>query len=167
MPMTRIEFLTDLCAFMAEAVSGMLLPVKPTKEDREPEDRAAEVYKMRLPNKKSYQDKAPYIINQIVASRDFQYPGELPEAACTVRTIFCVYSEDEMEGALYLLNLMERVRQPILRDQIISDLYQIDMDEGLKDGIYTEQPAPFFIGEMASVWHIPTTEREVPNCPNL
>jgi hypothetical protein len=159
--MTTNEFLDDLCAFMKEATKNLRLPVRPTKEVREPIARAPEVYKMRLPDAKSYQDKAPYLINRVVLIEDHQNPGQRGKATCTVCTSFCVYSDDEMQGALYLLNVIEDVRQAILREQLISNLYQVVMDEGIQSAIYDNQPAPFFIGEMVSVWTIPTIEREV------
>ena len=159
--MTANEFLDDLGAFMKAATKNLRLPVHPTKENKKPEDRAPEVYKMRLPDKKSYQDKAPYLFNRIVLIEDHQHPGERGECKCTVCTSFCVYCDDEMQGALHLLNLMEDVRQEILRTQVISNMYQIDMDEGMQFAIYDNQPVPFFIGEAVSVWKIPTIEREV------
>ena len=146
---------------MKEATKTLRLPVQPTKETREPAPRAPDVYKMRLPDAKSYTRKAPYIINQIVLLEDHQLPGSRGEAKCTVRSNFCVFCDDEMQGALHLLNVMEDVRQEILREQVISNLYQIDMEEGMQFAIYDDQPCPFYIGEMVSVWKIPTIEREV------
>ena len=157
------EFLDDLCAFTEEATKNLRLPVKPTKDNREPADKAPAVYKMRLPNAKSYQEKAPYIIHQIVTFKDYQHTGQRTYANCVVRTVFCVYCEDEMDGALHLLNVIEDVRQAWLRKRVISDLYQLEMDEDPPEGmIYDQQPVPFFISEMLSVWKIPTIEREVP-----
>lgn len=159
--MTTNEFLEDLCVFMKEATKTLRLPVRPTKENREPKARAPEVYKMRMPDAKSYQDKAPYLFNRVVLIEDRQYPGQRGDARCTVCTSFCVYCDDEMQGALHLLNVMEDVRQAILREQVISNLYQIDLEEGMQFAIYDNQPVPFFIGELVSVWKIPTIEREV------
>ena len=163
--MTANEFLDDLCAFMREATKTLWLPVQPTKENREPENRAPAVYKMRLPDEKSYKDQAPYLINQILTIEDHQYPGQRGEARCTVRTNFCIFCADEMQGALHLLNVIEDVRQAILREQIVAKLYQVDLEEGIDSVIYDKTPIPFFIGEMVSVWKIPTIEREVPKWP--
>lgn len=159
--MTANEFLDDLCAFMKDATKNLRLPVRPTKENREPKDRAPEVYKMRLPDAKSYQDKAPYLYNRVVLIEDHQTPGEIPECKCTVCTSFCVYCDDETQGALHLLNVMEDIRQEILRKHVIANRYQIDLNEGIQFAIYDNQPVPFFIGEAVSVWKIPTIEREV------
>lgn len=163
--MTTNEFLDDLGTFMQEATKNLRLPVRPTKENREPEGRAPTVYKMRLPDAKSYQDKAPYLFNRVVLIEDHQHPGQRGEATCTICTSFCVYCDDEMQGALHLLNFIEDVRQAILREQVISNLYQIVMDDGIQTAIYDNQPVPFFIGEMVTVWKIPTIEREVLRWP--
>ena len=106
--MTAIELLFQLKLFTEDAVSELLLPVRMQKDDDEPPPpRPADVYLMRLPDSKAATKKAPYIIHQVITGSDSQQEGERERGIAAVRTIFCVYSEDEQAGGMLLLNLME------------------------------------------------------------
>lgn len=63
-----------------------------------------------------------------------------------------------------LLNLMERLRISLLRDPLIHDggQFQLDLQTGLETMVYPDDTAPYFIGEMASTWIMPRIKREVP-----
>ncbi len=160
--MTKNILLDRLRDFTLDATRDIIMPVKRQKEDKEdPEPRAADVYRMRLPDSKSATKKAPYVLHQIITGKDIQPDGRLESASVTVRTIFCVYSDDEQEGGLMLLNLMERFRIKLLREVIIGDQFQLDLESGLESLIYPDDTAPFFAGEMVSVWKMPSVEREV------
>ena len=122
--MTAIELLFQLKLFTEDAVSELLLPVRMQKDDDEPPPpRPADVYLMRLPDSKAATKKAPYIIHQVITGSDSQQEGERERGIAAVRTIFCVYSEDEQAGGMLLLNLMERLRIALLRQVVIGDQF--------------------------------------------
>lgn len=160
--MTKNILLDRLRDFTLDATSDIIMPVKRQKDDKEdPKPRAADVYRMRLPDSKSATKKAPYIIHQIITGKDVQPTGDLEQASATVRSIFCVYNDDEQEGGLMLLNLMERLRIELLKKVVIGDQFQLDLESGLESLVYPDETAPFFAGEMVSVWKLPAIEREV------
>lgn len=159
--MTKNILLEQLRDFTRIATEDIIMPIKMQKGDAKQEYRAADVYLMRLPDGKSATKKAPYIIHQIITGKDSQAVGERESASATVRTIFCVYNDDEQEGGLMLLNLMERLRVALLREVVIGDQYQLDLEASLESLIYPDDTAPFFAGEMVSVWKMPSVEREV------
>ena len=154
------DFLERLTDFVGEATKEQLLPVKPSKQDPSPDPRAAEVHRNRLPDSKSWQSKAPYILVQVLSFKDFQYEGQRADAECTVRMVFCAYSEDETEGSMYILNMIQDVRERLLRLRLIGSQYELQLDEGMEATIYTEDTAPYYGGELISVWRIPTIVRE-------
>lgn len=158
--MTKNDFLDQLVARTNETVGDIILPVKLQASSEAQEYRAAEVYKMRLPDGTSATKKAPYIIHQIVTSTDSQPTGQNVQSSCTVRSVFCVYHDNEQEGALALLNLMERLRISFLRQPILSNRYHLDLRQSLETLLYVDDTAPYFAGEMKSVWRMPTVERE-------
>lgn len=161
--MTGIKLLEALKERTIEATKDLLMPVRQQKSDSEPiEPRAAQIFLARVPDGKSADKKAPYILHQITTGKDVQEPGQLVECQRVVRSIFCVYSADEQEGGLMLLNLMERVRISLLKDPIIGKQFVLDLDAGLEMFIYPDDTAPYFIGEMASTWDMPKVKREVP-----
>lgn len=165
--MDRTDFLNSLQRFTIGIVEDCRFPVRCQRDDDgTPAPRAPDVYKMRLPDSKSATKKAPYILHQIVTGKDQQKPGDKRTASTvTVRTIFCVYCDDEQEGGMLLLELMERVRIALLRQHAIESRYAPDREAGVETLIYPEDTAPYYVGEMVSVWRLPAVEMEVPNWP--
>ena len=159
--MNRAIFLEKLKRFTLDATRDLLLPVRVQSAEETPSERPAEVHLMRLPDSEAAKKKAPYIIHQIITGKDVQKPGE--QAACTteIRSIFCVYCPDEEEGGMLLLNLMERRRIAWLRQTVLDQRYQLDLEAGLEIILYPDDSAPYYAGEMASRWRLPGIEREV------
>lgn len=159
--MTKVELLEKLKEFTEETVKDLMLKTAPQKDDKGKEYRAAEVFRARLPDSSAAKKKAPYILHQIVTSKDIFPPGKRSESVAVVRTIFCVYDSDEQEGGLALLNLMERLRIALLRQQVIGKQFKLDLEIGLESLVYPEPSAPYYLGETLSVWKLPVVEREV------
>lgn len=159
--MNRIDLLQTLKAFTEAATGDMHMPVSVQKGDAAQDDRAAEVHLMRLPDGKAARRKAPYIIHQLITAKDQQNEGKWPEATAQVRSIFCVYHSNEEEGALMLLNLVERLRIALLRQVVIGERYELNLQTGLEALYYPDDTAPYFMGEMVSTWKLPPVQREV------
>lgn len=162
--MTNITLLEHLRALTKDTIKDIILPVRLQKGDAEQQSRAADVYLMRLPDSTAATKKAPYIIHQLVTSKDAQPAGQQESGSSVVRSVFCVYSEDEQAGAMHLLNLMERLRIRLLQQVIIGQQYQLDLEAGLELLIYPEDSAPYYAGEMSTTWHMPSVEREWRQC---
>ena len=160
--MTRVWLLESLKARMEKDTKDLIMPVKPQKGDTEETSRAAEVWSGRLPDMKSTTKKAPYVLNTILTSRFRQNPGLPPESLVSVRTVYCVYNSDDHEGALMLLNLMDRIRISLQKNPIVDGKYELNMTEdGITDFVYPDDTAPFYMGEMVTEWIMPPVEREV------
>lgn len=158
--MNRIELLEQLKRVTEYAVNDLILPVRTQKDGGIAVARAADVYLMRLPDGKSATKKCPYIIHQFVFGADQQEPGQERYATAMVRSIFSVYHENEQEGALALLNLMERVRIALLKNPTIGGQFSLDEREGVQIGVDYEDISPYYRGEMVTNWTIPPIERE-------
>lgn len=159
--MTRVQLLDDLKPFCEDAVKDMKFPLEVQQGDTEQIRRAPVVYKMRLPNSKEYRKYAPYIIAQIVNSHHEQKEGEKPLYKVVVRFIFGVYCEDEQDGAIMLLNVMDRVQERLLKSVQVGKYFELDVHEGLEALPYPDNTAPFFAGEMIGTFKRPGIEREV------
>jgi hypothetical protein len=116
---------------------------------------------MRLPDSSAAQKKAPYIIHQIITGKDWQSESNREHAAATVRSIFCVYHDDEEEGGMLLLELMERLRIHLMKKIVIGRQFQLELEQGLEMLIYPDDTSPYYNGEMMSTWILPRVEREV------
>lgn len=159
--MNRVTLLEQLKVFTKDAVKDLIMPTAMQEEDVIEKPRAADVYLMRLPDSHSAKKKAPYILHQLITGADAQPNGQRVQSTATVRTVFAVYSENEQEGGLMLLNLMERLRIALLRKVVIGNQFQLDLGAKMEILIYPEDTAPYYSGEMISEWIIPAVEREV------
>lgn len=160
--MTKVELLESLKDFTLKKICDFLMPVKRQKDDEEdPSPRAAAVYLMRLTKSSSAQKAAPYILHQVITGKDSQQEGERASGRSVLRSIFCVYNEDEQDGGLMLLGLMERLRIELLKQIVIGKQFQLDLKDGLEMLIYPDDTAPYYAGEMISTWIMPGVEREV------
>lgn len=160
--MTKNILLEKLKAATEEATGDIIMPVAAQKGDTEPpKPRAAEVYRARLPDSRSAKKKAPYILHQIITGKDIQPSGEKSSSSTVVRSIFCVYSDDEQEGGLMLLNLMERLRIYLLEHVILGKQFELDLEAGVETLVYPDDTAPYYAGEMISTWSLPDVERKV------
>ncbi len=158
--MTSVELLGALKTRTEEATAELLMPVKPTKDAPDAEDRVPAVYIARLPDEKASNKYAPYVLHTVVNTSYNQQPGDLPEGLVNVRTLFCVYSADEQEGGLYLLNLMERIRISLMENPILQRQFKLDYAGGIEQLVYPDDTAPFYLGEMMTVWKMPQVRRE-------
>ena len=159
--MTRLNLLNALSDFTTDVMRDVILPVRRQKGDEDAVERPPLVYRQRLPDVKSSTSKAPYILHQVITGDDVQRPGEHVESRAEVRTIFCVYGEDDQEGALRLMTVVEHLRDELLLQVIIGQQYRLDLEQKLSTMYYTDDTAPYFCAEMISAWRIPPLERKV------
>lgn len=162
--MTKVILLEELKTFTKAVTRDALLPVRPLEEDLvPPEPRPPHVYQMRLPAFRDAYRKAPYILHQAITGKDTQAAGARPEALAVIRTIFCVYHENEEEGALALLNLMETMRVALLERPVLPGPFALDLKAGLETLAYPDdtepRTAPYYLGEMISTWNMPPVGR--------
>lgn len=170
--MDRVNLLYALKGFTEETTKGVKLPVRLQKADKDKllpspdgseQTRSPVVFLMRVPDNSSATKKAPYILHQIITGKDKQERDSQSESSATVRSIFCVYHEDGQEGGIALLQLIERWRIAVMKQRVIENRYEVDMEAGMEQLIYPDNTAPYYIGEVVSVWSVPPVERELTN----
>ena len=154
--MTLSKLMEDLKAFCVDATKHFKLPTALQKGDTEIITRAPEVYKQRLPNSKDAKKVAPYILIQAENGIYKQDHGKQADASATVFITFCVYDNDEQEGAMMLLNVIRLLRQIVIGDQ-----FKLDTDVGLEFLIFREDTAPYYGGVITATFKMPPIEREV------
>ena len=142
--MTPLQLLDALEAFVKQETKDILLPVRVDRKSGENKERAAEVYKMRLPNKTAQTERVPYLLLQYIKSTDTQEQGQEPESECTVRIVAATYSEDE---------------SALLKDGVVGG--QFVLKSPLEMIVYPDSTAPYYLGEMMTTWTMPIIESEV------
>ncbi|MCD8199809.1 MAG: hypothetical protein LUD25_02475 [Coriobacteriaceae bacterium] len=159
--MTQTDLLNDLKEFTELITKDVILPTRIQKEDEEPGLRAPDVYLMRITDARSAEKKAPYILHQLITSKDKQAPNQRMTSQAQIRSIVCVYSRNDEEGGLMLVELMERMRIAILEAIAIGHQFTLDRDEGVEILYYPDDTAPYFVGEMLTTWNMPNIERKL------
>ena len=159
--MTKEQLLEDFKNFLAKTTKHYSLPEAVQKGDTDQIFRAPDIYKMRLPNSNDAKKKAPYIIVQFVTGTDYHKQAQQSQSTAIVRLVFCTYNEDEQEGALSLLNVMETVRMELMKQVLIGKCFKLDTDAGVESLVYPEDTAPYYAGEIMCTVFVPPTEREV------
>lgn len=157
--MTAVILLDELKKFIGENTKDIILSVRTKPNSEEPNERSAEVHKMRLPDKDAETKRIPYILLQFLTGKDDQEEGQSPESECKVRIVVATYSEDGGEGAMDVLNLLTRIRIALLKIGVIGGQFLIK--KPLEYIVYPDDTAPYYMGEMLTIWEIPEIEREV------
>lgn len=157
--MNKVMFLYELKRFTLDATRDLLLPVYVPSTEEE-QERPTAVYLMRLPDSSETKERAPYILHQLTTGKDTRKNGERTSSTAQVRSTFCVYGAEE-KGGMQLLNLMERLRIALLRQEMLDQRYQLDLGAGMKSIIYPDNTGLYYLGEMTSRWKLPGIEREV------
>ncbi len=165
--MTRNTLLDLLKEFTENVVKDIILPTAIQKVGEEQQYRCPNVYSMRLPDSKSWDKKAPYIIHQLLTTETVQPDGYQIQRTATVRTIISVYSEDEQEGARMLLQIADRFELELLRVGGVGEGNQFELkrNEPFEFLAYPDNTYPYYGGEMMTVWNMPPIRREIPEWP--
>ena len=157
--MTPIILLDDLKAFIEENTADILLEVKVRTGEATEKERAAKVYKMALPEKDDTTQQIPYILLKVLTGADEQEAGQPKASEVRVRMVIATYSTDGQQGQLALLNLILRIRERLQKQHIIGGRFCLEYP--FEYIIYQDATPPYYLGEIMTLWSIPTIEREV------
>lgn len=157
--MTPIFLLDELEKFISAVTNDIKLQVRVRGGQSDEKERAANVYKMRLPNKEDQIQKVPYILLQFLTGKDDKKDSEPEDSECTVRIVVATYSENGEVGAYDVLNVILRIRTELEKIGIIGGYFALQ--KPLEYIVYPDSTEPYYLGEMITNWSIPTIKREV------
>ncbi len=155
--MTPVILLDNLEEFVKEKTKDIKLQVRVWGPERGQEkERAADVYKMRLPKKEDQTEKVPYILLQFLTGKD----GDVQEGStCKIRIVVAAYAENDSMGAYDVLNVILRIRSELQKTGIIGGYFALQ--KPLEYIVYPDSTQPYFLGEIITNWSIPGIKREV------
>lgn len=157
--MTPIILLDDLQKFIEENTADILLEVKVRTGTATEKERAAKVYKMGLPEKDDSTQQIPYILLKVLTGEDGKEDLQPKSSKVRVRMLVAVYSQDGERGPLALLNLILRIRERLQKQHIIGGRFCLEYP--FEYIIYQDTTPPYYMGEIMTIWSIPSIEREV------
>ena len=157
--MTPIILLDDLQKFIEENTKDILLEVKVRTGPATEKERAAKVYKMGLPEKDDTTQQIPYILLKVLTGEDGKEDLQPKSSKVRVRMLVAVYSQDGERGPLALLNLILRIRERLQKQHIIGGRFCLEYP--FEYIIYQDTTPPYYLGEIMTIWSIPSIEREV------
>lgn len=158
--MDAVQFLDAIKADTEAAYENLVMPYKPVKGELAG-NRTPTVWRMRLSKSSAAQHIAPYVIHQIITTDAKQARGQQDERSVCLRSIFCAYNEDEEEGSLALLTMIERLETRWLKTRVVDGRFELDMEQGIQSLIYPEDTKDFYAAEMVSYWKLPPVRREI------
>lgn len=157
--MTPIILLDDLQKFIEENTADILLEVKVRTGVATEKERAAKVYKLGLPEKDDNTQQIPYILLKVLTGEDGKEDRQPKASKVRVRMLIVTYSQDGERGQLALLNLILRIRERLQKQHIIGERFCLQYP--FEYIIYQDTTPPYYLGEIMTIWSIPTIEREV------
>lgn len=157
--MTPIILLDDLQKFIEENTKDILLEVKVRTGSATEKERAAKVYKLGLPEKDDTTQQIPYILLKVLAGADEKEERQPKSSEVRVRIIIATYSQGGEQGQMELLNLILRIRERLQKQHIIGGRFCLVYP--FEYIIYQDTTPPYYLGEIMTIWSIPTIEREV------
>lgn len=157
--MTPVILLDRLEEFVREKTADIKLQVRVRNNQQEEKERAAEVYKMRLPTKEAQTQRIPYILLQFLTGKDDKQGMEPEESIGKVRIVVATYSEDGGVGATDVLNVILRIRSELKKTGIIGGAFVLQ--NPLEYMVYPDTIQPYYVGEMITNWSMPAIQREV------
>ncbi len=156
--MTPTILLEELKKYIEDKTKDLILPVRRKRGDTT-KDRPPNVYLMNVPKKEDEIQQIPYILIKYLTGKDDRPPGKESEAQASVRIIIATYAEDAQEGNMALLNVISELRYNFLKDSEIGG--QFRLIPPLESIIYPDDTRPYYLGEIMTMWTLPTIEREV------
>ena len=157
--MTAIFLLDDLKAFIEENTADILLEARVRAGSPAEKERAAEVHVMALPEKDDSAQQAPYILLKPLTGTDEKEAGQPKKSEARVRIIIVAYATDAQQGQLALMNLILRIRERLQKQHIIGGRFCLEYP--FEYIIYQDTTPPYYMGEIMTLWSVPTIEREV------
>ncbi len=153
--MTRIILLERLRAFTEEVTADLIMPTRLQKGRHGAELPPCKGLPDAPAGRHFCHQEGSYVLHQVITGMDQQPQGQRVTSSAKVRSICCVYNDDEQEGGLMLLNLMERAHCDAQAGRNRRAVYPLDLEAGLETIVYPDDTAPYFVGEMISTWMLP------------
>lgn len=76
-----------------------------------------------------------------------------------VRMVIATYSQDGERGAMALLNLILRIQERLQKKGVIGGRFCLQYP--FEYIVYQDVTPPYYLGEIMTIWSIPSIEREV------
>ena len=156
-----LESLLDaLKEFVEEQMKDFMLPVKQDGWENQPLRRPAEVSEMVMPDPDEDHERIPYIELQLLNGKDERGENGQMKSTVSVRVIITLYNRDKFEGRMQVLYIVQRLRRAFIQTGVIGGCFELQWP--LEYLIYPDDTEWYHLGEMATVWSVPSIERELP-----
>lgn len=146
--------------FIEEQMKDYRLPVKQEGWDHQPPYRTANVAEMTMPDPDEDRERIPYIEIQLLNGKDERDRDGRMKSTVSVRIIITIYNKDKFEGRMQIVYIVQRLRGALIRRGLLGGCFELQFP--LEYLIYPDDTEWYHLGEMATLWSVPSVEREVP-----
>lgn len=154
------NLLDTLKGFIEEQMKDYRLPVKQERWTDQPLYRPAEVAQMVMPDPDEDNERIPYIELQVLNGKDERDQYGRMHSIVSVRIIITLFNKDKFEGRMQVLHIVQRLRKALIQAGVIGGCFELQWP--LEYLIYPDDTEWYHLGEMATVWSVPSIERDVP-----
>lgn len=156
-----LENLLDvLKAFIEETLKDYRIPIKQEGWEKQPLYRPAEVSEMVMPDPDEEHERIPYIQLQLLNGKDERDQNGQMKSIASVRIITTLFNKDKFEGRMQVLHILQRLRKEMIQKGVIGGCFELQWP--LEYLIYPDDTEWYHMGEMATIWAIPSIERDIP-----
>ncbi len=146
--------------FIEEQMKDYRRPVKQEGWDHQPPYRTANVEEMTMPDPDEDRERIPYIEIQLLNGKDERDRDGRMKSTVSVRIIITIYNKDKFEGRMQIVYIVQRLRGALIRRGLLGGCFELQFP--LEYLIYPDDTEWYHLGEMATLWSVPSVEREVP-----
>lgn len=147
--MITVELMDNLAAYLRQVVQEY--------DAQQPSGKLpVEVYAGWPPVRNNAEEKASFIYALVVSTEDKQ---DDDYGSATVEIGFSIYDEDTTDGWRSLFNIMEHVRQALLKKRTLAARNRLELP--LKGAIIDDQPYPQWQGKITATYTIGQPSEEV------
>lgn len=151
------SLLDALKKFIEEDLKDYRLPIKQAGQCGRPLERPAEVSIMTMPDPDEEHERIPYILLQLLNSKDERGEDGRMKSTVNIRILVTLYNKDKLEGRLQLLYIVQRLRRDMIRKSLIGGCFELEWP--LETLIYPDDEGWHHMGEMSTMWSVPSEER--------
>lgn len=151
MPLYQEEYDDDTEPEQSETVPESPAP-------RKEENRPPHIFLMNTPERSDLTSQIPYLMIQLLSGEDKQdSESREEESKVKIRILIALYDDDGENGALQVLEIIERIRIMLLKGRLLDRQYMIQSPFDYE--IYQDDTGVYYLGEINTVWSVPVIER--------
>jgi hypothetical protein len=157
---TMEDLMDALQGFLQEKLKEYRLPVKNSKRGDVPPYRPIRVGQMVMDDPDEDDESVPHLLLQPLNGKDQRGEDGQLGGKVSIRIVITIFNRNKLEGRLQLMHIIQTIRRELESVMVVGKSFELLWPfEWL---IYPDDMECYHMGEISTVWSVPTIERQVP-----